>query len=234
MTAEFLSGFSAVHASQQIMWQQWLDDFTMSHVARHPKVFWYLSSGLDFIPVQKFGDNRSNWGVDIFLYSDYAALKERLIGTIPSGQKAVHIQSTSLYLKSVIPVLSDAILFPVTFLLIDDSDKPGAPPAPLFLMECTNDDALQVLLRWNITCKYLSTVADGCRALDTEKATPCPMLQHKKYGQAIPDGYWLSDHQPQRNSTVFSPVKTIEGWGRYNVNERTTCFKMKVNPLKNK
>lgn len=234
MTAEFLSGFRAAHASQQTTWQQWLSDFTNSHTTSPPEIFWYLSSGLDFLPVQKFADKEKSAGVDLFLYSDSAPLRDRLNDSFTSDQKPVLIKGDSLFLNRIIPVLSDAIPFPVTFLLFGDGDTSGSQPIPLLLMECTNDKALQVLLRWNISCKYLCTVADGCRAYDTGKATSCPMLQYKKFGQAIPQGYWLSDHVPEPASAVFRPVETIEGWGRYNVNEQTTCYKMNVNPLKNK
>jgi|GEM_PF-1260045 hypothetical protein len=228
MLPDFLIRWKAAHSIHQQQWEQWTEKFIDSYPGNRAETFWYLSSGLDFFPLQKFSRHtQPKNGVDFFLFSDYAPLAaalEKLFFT-SSGRSAVPAEGNQLYLQTFIRLTAEEFSFPATFMLLQDAATSEAL-VPLMLLECSNDEALQKFLRHQIEFRYLATVADGCRPAGGKENPPCPVEHYRKYQQVIPDGYWLSDHLPEAAKRVFSLQASVEHWGRYNVNMETGCYKI--------
>lgn len=209
-------------------WEKWKGKFIESLDGHDPDLFWYLSAGTDFFPLRHFHhDANTSFHADAFFYSDQEPLGMNIISQINAGRfnGSERWKSQNLDLDNAFMVSHPDISKPIAFFLFQDKHDAKQKLRPLFFLHSTNFAALTSFVYQNFTFKYLSTVADGCRALDPEDRSLCPLSLYGFYSKVM-DGYWLSDHLPETVQSVFRKKEAIKGWGRYNLEEKTWIYKV--------
>lgn len=181
-----------------------------------PKLFWYLSSATDFYPVKAFADQ-----VNLFVYSDFF-----------EGYQDNHFIQLALNLDKNLEIISSGSLFlPGSDDLVHffygayyhESEK---YEFYLLFFNADNKAVADWLNFENAKADYICSVGDGCEALNPDERKPCVMLEPAFRNCLKPDGFWLADHCPEQVKHRFIPIRQITGWGRYNLNECTTIYRI--------
>ncbi len=185
----------------------------------HKSVFWYLSSGLDFHPLKAGFFNENDLPEpELFIYTDRAYVIRDLDKLIEKHGLPLKLSGKEVSLQRIISLKTDLLKCRAFYL--EFFDKRNRLKS-LLLLECENQEALKVFRDIGLTTSYLCTVADGCHTASGIKKEDCPMVDYQGYFTVLNEGYWLSDHLPDEAKHGFRKVKTIEGWGRYNLYDQT-------------
>ena len=232
-------------------WESWKKSFFASSAGEFQNFFWYLSSGMDVMPLYLFGGNNHSAGfpqVDLFIYSDFGVVfntPEILKANTDKGYpEPLPAGRGSFYLTRLIPLhwnkdnnskelysegRISASAFqgaPVYLLLIRNSSPEGdSPQIPVLFVRRSNRDMLRFFLEKELLFRYICTVTDGCRP---DSRDTCPNNFLHSYLQVLSgDGFWITDHFNGFVPRELRKVAEFAGWGHYDTHDKSYCFSRK-------
>lgn len=213
-------------------------------------IFWYLSSGLDLMPLYYLTDEKRIKNplkeVHLFLFSDYGVVfndPENLKENIDKkGPEKLPSRKGEFYLTQMIPLhlnhefLADNKQY--------SNDKDGATAfggasvylllirqiiakeyiehIPVLFIRQSNRFVLEYLRNKNLDVGYICTVSDGCRPDNKQQ---CPNNYYKDYTSIMhPKGFWITDHFNQTKPDIFQEITQFSDWGHYDGQDKSYCF----------
>ena len=235
----FISSLTPIKKEDEALWRNFLNSAEYNNRLKAPEMFWYLSSGLDIMPLVHFRrDNNAFPPVDFFLYSDAGTVfndPENLQRRIKNGQPlALYAGEYTFYLKQFIPLKlqvssknTELLAFNnsvFTFLAI--SPEGSHEEYPLLLAQLRNQELLQILKSFGCSVRYICTVTDGCRSGEN------PVCPNEIYDTFLPvltrPGYWITDHFNSDKPPEFAYYSEFSGWGHYDLNDTSYVYRISM------
>ncbi|MCF8308741.1 MAG: hypothetical protein K9I68_07025 [Bacteroidales bacterium] len=233
-------------------WDLWKKQLLAISQNPSKTIFWYLSSGLDVMPLYYFTDEKQLPGslktTNLFLYSDYGVVfndPENLKKmTDKEGAEKLPSHKGKFYLTKMIPLhlkqefSTDNEQFyngkvPTAFggasvyllLIKQNSPKDFIENFPILFIRHSNHFVLEYLLHNSLTVRYICTVSDGCRPDNKQQ---CPNEFFQDYISVLhSQGFWITDHFNQGKPATFHEIADFKDWGHYDRKDKSYCFSQK-------
>jgi len=248
----FLDNELSTHFPEdQALWQSWKDEFLDSGSFNSKTLFWYLSSGIDLMPLYYFGKYNTTTGFlepDLFIYSDFGIVfnePEILREEVQKGnQEQIPSNKGRFFLTGLIPLhwnhgfqpedtIHRSMRRPVAFngaavyfLTIKQQFRDSCSEnVPVLFIRKSNQFVFRYLLSKKIKVKYICTVSDGCRP---DQRNRCPNNFYNYYMQVLEaKGFWITDHFNINQPGSMQKVADFEQWGHYDTHDKSYCFSRK-------
>ena len=231
-------------------WDSWKGKLGNSVKTSTVTLFWYLSSGIDVMPLYFFGRQNRSSGfpkVDLFFYSDFGVVfndPEELKRAIEKGKPPKLPSPTGRFvLKQFIPLQwkeepknaatgssagvnpSSFEGAPVYFLQIEDQSEESRIVQPVLFFRKSNQQMFKYFRDKKLSFHYICTVSDGCRPDNPEI---CPNNFLDSYLNVLKtNGCWITDHFNTQPPETLRKVAEIDSWGHYDVYDKSYCFSRK-------
>lgn len=245
----FLSNFRVHYPGDGTKWQYYKQRLATKSVVS-PRIFWYLSSGMDTMAFYYFGGESPGYGMpkaEWFIFSDNGVVfndPESLKQKTDSGEpELLPSRRGSFLLKNLIPLhfihkktepegqgippnLSSFSGAPVFFLEIQpDSKNTEAKKIPVLFIRNSNALVCNLLLSHSICVDYICTVTDGCRPGTEDN---CPNEHFSFYDKVLKqDGIWITDHFNRAKPKILYRIAELKDWGHYDLNDKSYCYSKK-------
>lgn len=247
---DFLQEFIPHFYEDQPKWDLWKAKFVTSVKTSTVNLFWYLSSGIDVMPLYFFGRQNKDSDfprVGLFIFSDFGVVfnePERLKNDIKRGKhQTLPSGKGKFVLKQFIPLqwkqdpkneVEDSSLgvkptsfngAPVFFLQVKNQSEEMETSQPVLFFRKSNQLMLQYFKRKNLNFKYICTVSDGCRLNHPGR---CPNIFLSSYMTVLKqDGFFITDHFIDQPPEMLRKVAEFKDWGHYDMHDKSYCFSRK-------
>lgn len=235
----------------QVLWESWKNTILNPETFDSKIFFWYLSSGIDVMPLYYFGEQNKSSAFpkpDLFVFSDFGVVfnePEILRDEIQKGNcQEIPSNKGDFFLTGLTPLHWNHGLQPS-----ETMSKPGTRPSafngatiyfltikqrsgstyseniPVLFIRKSNQFVFQHLLSKKIKVKYICTVSDGCRPNHQDR---CPNNFYNYYTQVLDaEGFWITDHYNIEQPDSLKKVAEFEEWGHYDMHDKSYCFSRK-------